>query len=166
MSLIEGLIAALLFSLSAGSSLQIWSQLSLGVMQEERHQQLADRLDAELAAIDASLRLQSRQLLQPPPCGNTAAALQALLAGRPLAAGIQRQLTVLQAEESVLLNLTVEGLPIRRQRLYLPAALGLCSATAAPVPTPPLPTLPLAAEPVSAEPVLVAPVSAAPPAEG
>lgn len=136
MTLIEVLMAALLFSLSAGSSVQIWNQLSLGVMQEERHQQLADRLDAELAAVDASLRLQSRQLLQPPPCGNTAAALHSQLAARPLAAGLQRQLRVLEGEETLLLDLAVDGLPIRRQRLYLPAALGLCSTQAAGTATP------------------------------
>lgn len=131
MNLIEVLMAALLFSLSAGSSLQIWSQLSQGVMREERHQQLADRLDAELAAVDASLRLQSRQLQQPPPCGNTATALHSQLASRPLAAGMRRQLSLLEGQEGLLLDLAVEGLPIRRQRLYLPAALGLCSASAA-----------------------------------
>lgn len=131
MSLMEVVIAAVLFTFSAGSSLQIWSQLSLGVMQQERHQQLADQLDAELAALDASLRLQSRQLLQPPPCGNSAAALRSQLSARPLAAGLQRQLTVLEGDEALLLDLAIDGLPIRRQRLYLPAALGLCSAPTA-----------------------------------
>lgn len=136
MTLLEGLIATLLFSFSAGSSLQIWSRLSAGVMQEERRQQLADRLDAELAAVDASLRLQSRQLLQLPPCGNSAAALHSQLAARPLAAGVRRQLSVLEGEEALLLDLAVDGLPIRRQRLYLPAALGLCSTQAAGTATP------------------------------
>lgn len=137
MSLIEVLIAALLFSLSASASLQIWSQLCQGVIQEERHQQLADRLDTELAALDASLRLQGRQLLQPPPCGNTGAALHSQLSARPLGAGIQRQLSISAGgsgptgDEALLLELAVDGLPIRRQRLYVPAALGLCSAPAA-----------------------------------
>lgn len=145
MSLLEGLIAALLFALSAGASLQIWSQLSVGVIQEEQQQQLADRLDAEVAAIDASLRLQSRQQLQPPPCGATVAALHDQLSTRPLAAGIQRQLTVLHADEALLLDLAVDGLRLRRQRLYMPAALGLCS----PIPSAPLPVAPAATEPLA-----------------
>jgi len=168
MSLLEALIAALLFALSAGASLQIWSQLSMGVIQEERQQQLTDQLDAELAAVEASLRLQSRQQLQPPPCGDTAAALHAQLSERPSAAGIQRQLTVLQADEALLLDLAVDGLPLRRQRLYLPAALGLCSPIptapppAAPVPTGPASTGPVAQAAAAADPLATEPLTAEP----
>lgn len=161
MSLIEALIAGLLFTISAGSSLQIWSQLCLGVLQEERHQQLADRLEAELAALDASLRLRSRQTLQQPPCGNSATTLQTLLGSRPSAEGVERRLTPLPADDGVLLELTIEGLPLRRQRLYLPAALGLCSP-AAPTPTPvpvPVPTVQIGGEPLASEPAPQAPQS-------
>lgn len=136
MNLMEVLIAALLFALSAGSSLRIWSLVSMGVMQEERQQQLADRLDGELAALEASLRLHSRQTLEPPPCGNSADSLRTLLSSRPSSAGVQRQLSLLPSQDGLLLELAIEGLPVRRQRLLLPAALGLCqplpSATAAP----------------------------------
>lgn len=129
MNLIEVLLAALLFSLSAGSSLRIWGLISMGVMQEERRQLLADRLDGELAALEASLRLQSRQALPPPPCGNTASSLQSLLSARPSPEGVQRRLTLLPADDGLLLELAIEGLPLRRQRLVLPAALGLCQST-------------------------------------
>ncbi len=135
MNLIEVLMAALLFSLSAGSSLRIWSLISMGVMQEERHQLLAERLDGELAALEATLRLQSRQVLQPPPCGNTAASLQALLSSRPSAEGVQRRLTLLPADDGLVLELAIDGLPVRRQRLLLPAALGLCHSPAVPSPS-------------------------------
>lgn len=135
MSLSEVLMAALLFSLSAGSSLRIWSQIAVGVMQEERRQQLADRLDGELAALEASLRLQSLQRLPPPPCGNSAASLRTLLSSRPSSEGVERQLSLLPAQDGLLLELAIDGLPVRRQRLVLPAALGLCQ-TAAPTPTP------------------------------
>ncbi len=126
MNLMEVLSAALLFSLSAGSSLQIWSLISIGVMQEERRQQLADRLDGDLAALEASLRLHSRQMLQPPPCGSSAASLRTLLSSHPSSAGVQRQLTLLPTQDGLLVELAIEGLPVRRQRLVLPAALGLC----------------------------------------
>lgn len=132
MSLIEVLMAALLFSLSAGSSLRIWSLISMGAMQEERRQVLADRLDGELAGLEAMLRLQSRQALQPPPCGHAAASLQALLSARPSAEGVQRRLTLLPADDGLVLELAIEGLPLRRQRLLLPAALGLCQSSPVP----------------------------------
>lgn len=140
MNLIEVLMAALLFSLSAGSSLRIWSLISMAVMQEERRQLLADRLDSELAALEASLRLQSRQTLQPPPCGNTASVLQTRLSSRPSTEGVLRRLTVLPAEDGLLLELSIQDLPVRRQRLVLPVALGLCQSTSA-TPTVPGPQL-------------------------
>jgi hypothetical protein len=127
-NLIEVLLAALLFSLSAGSSLRIWSLIAMGVTQEERRQLLADRLEGELAALEASLRLQSRQTLEPPPCGNSATTLQTLLSSRPSSAGVERRLTLLPADDGLLLELAIEGLPHRRQRLLLPAALGLCQS--------------------------------------
>ena len=139
MNLIEVLLAALLFSLSAGSSLQIWSLVAMGVTQEERRQRLADRLEGELAALEASLRLQSRQTLQAPPCGNSATTLQTMLSSRPSSQGVERRLTLLPAEDGLLLELAIEGLPHRRQRLLLPAALGLCQSPAAEAaPAPPI----------------------------
>lgn len=126
MNLAEVLMAAMLLAMSAGSSLRIWSLISVSVIQEERRQQLADRLDGELAALEASLRLQNRQGSSPPPCGNSAAALQMQLNSRPSAAGVQRQLKLLPAEDGLLLELAIDGLPFRRQRLVLPAAMGLC----------------------------------------
>lgn len=137
MNLIEVLVAATLMTLSASSTLQIWNQLSLGVLQQEQRQQLADRLDGELAALEASLRLQSQQAQPIPACGHAAPSLQALLLSRPAAAGVQRQLKLLDQEDGLLLELAIEGLPLRRQRLYLPAALGLCDAAAAAAPLAP-----------------------------
>jgi hypothetical protein len=131
-NLIEVLMATLLFSVSAGSSLQIWSLISVGMVQEERRQVLADRLESELAALEATLRLQSRQALQPPPCGNAATSVQALLSSRPSAEGVQRRLTLLPANDGLVLELAIEGLPVRRQRLLLPAALGLCQSPPVP----------------------------------
>jgi hypothetical protein len=127
MNLIEVLVASLLVSLSAVSSLGIWSQITLGVVQEERRQLLSERLEAELATLDANLRIQRRGLTTA-TCGASAAALQTSLAAQPVAAGVERRLKVLPGEDGVLLELSIEGLPLRRRRLYLPAALGLCDA--------------------------------------
>ncbi|MFM7314635.1 MAG: type II secretion system protein J [Cyanobium sp.] len=126
MSLMEVMVAALLFSMSAVSSLQIWSQVTMGVLQEERRQQLLERLDAELAAVEASLRQQKHLGLPEPICGTAADAMKTLLAARPAGDGVERQLIVLREEDSLLVEMAIEGLPIRRQRLYQPAALGLC----------------------------------------
>lgn len=127
MNLAEVLIAAVLFTLSAGSSLQIWSLISLAAVEEERRQQLADRLDGELAGLDAWLRLQAQQAVAHPPCGQSAGSLQTLLVSRAPSAGVQRQTSLLAGSDGVLLELAIEGLPLRRRRLVLPAALGLCT---------------------------------------
>lgn len=126
MNLVEVVLAGVLFTVSAGSSLQIWSLVSLGVAQEERRQQLADRLEGELVGLEALLRSQARRMLPVPTCGASAATLQALLAARTPAVGVQRQLRLLPEEDGLLVELTAEGFPLRRQRLYVPAALGLC----------------------------------------
>jgi hypothetical protein len=126
MNLVEVVLAGILLTVSAGSSLQIWSLVSLGVAQEERRQQLAERLEGELVGLEAQLRSQGRRMLPASICGASAATLQALLAARTPVAGVQRQLRLLPEEDGLLVELTAEEIPLRRQRLYVPAALGLC----------------------------------------
>ena len=126
MNLIELMVASSLVSVCALASLGLCSQISLAVLQEERRQHLADRLEGELAALEATLRLQSQRSARPSTCDIAAAELQALLASRPPGSGVQRRLQRLEREDGLLLELAIEGLPIRRQRLYMPAALGLC----------------------------------------
>lgn len=126
MNLMEVVMAALVFSVSAGSSLQIWTLMSAGVLQQEQRQRLADRLDGELAALEAMVRLQSRRQGTPVACEAGAAALRQWLLTRPLGDGVVRQVSPLPQEDGVLLQLTIAGSPGRRQRLFHPAALGLC----------------------------------------
>ena len=143
MNLLEVLMAAVLFVLSAGSSLQIWNLISSGEMQHQQRQRLADRLDVELAAVEGLLRQQARQVQALPACGQGAAPLALLIGTRPVHEGIVRRITPLDLEDGLLLELAVEGSPLRRRRLYRPAALGLCLPASPPLtPAPARPPLP------------------------
>ncbi|MFM7087281.1 MAG: hypothetical protein ACKOXO_09880 [Cyanobium sp.] len=136
MNLVDVLMAGLVFSIGAGSSLQIWSLVSVGVLQQEQRQQQADRLEEELAALEAVLRLQSRRTTPiaagelPQRCQVAAAALHTWLVSRPLGAGVERRLTMLPDGEGVLLELAHTAGTWQRQRLYHPAAHGLCPPAA------------------------------------
>lgn len=127
MNLMEVMVATLLFSVSAGSSMRIWSLISSGEAQQRQSQEQAQRLESELASVEAQLRLEAQQATALPVCGQGAAHLVALLTSRPSRPGVLRQITRLDLEDGVLLQLAGEGSPLRRQRLYRPAALGLCT---------------------------------------
>jgi type II secretory pathway component PulJ len=126
MNLIEVMLATVLFSCSAGSCLQLWGLVSLDAQRQQQRQQLAERLEAELVSLEAHLHQQPRQAQALPPCGPGPEPLRSLLAAQPVAAGVQRQISALGLEEGLLVELSIEGSSLRRQRLYRAAALGLC----------------------------------------
>lgn len=136
MNLMEVMVATLLFSVSAGSSMRIWSLISSGEARQRHQQQQAERLEAELASQEALLRQQALQATDLPICGQGADRLVALLKARPARPGVLRRITRLDLEDGVLVELASEGASLSRQRLYRPAALGLCLPfpVAAPLP--------------------------------
>lgn len=126
MNLIEVMLATVLFSCSAASCLQLWGRLCLDAQRQQQRQQQAERLEGELVALEAHLRQQPRQVQALPPCGPGPEPLRSLLTAPPAAAGVQRQIMALGLEEGLLVELSIEGSSLRRQRLYRAAALGLC----------------------------------------
>lgn len=145
MNLIEAMLAAVLFSCSAGSCLQLWGLLSLDAQRQHQRQQLAERLEGELVSLEAFLRQQPRREQALPPCGQGPEPLRSLLASRPARAGVYRQISVPGLDDALLVELSSEGSSLRRRRLYRAAALGLClpsapaaaAASASPLPSPP-----------------------------
>ena len=134
MNLMEVMMATLLFSVSAGSSMRVWSLISSGEAQQRLHREQAELLETELASQEAWLRQQALVATDLPVCGQGAERLVALLGRRPPRPGVQRRITRLDLEDGVLVELTGEHSSLLRQRLYRPAALGMCLPS--PVPSP------------------------------
>ncbi len=131
MSLMEVTVASCLLLGALSGSLQLWaSAVGMG-SSEERRQLLRERVEAELIGSEARLRFHSRALHPSADCLAQGRSLQAALAAYPLPEGLRRQLRL--QDEGPLLEVSVdaEGLQEPRQRLWSPAAFGLC-VTAAP----------------------------------
>jgi len=132
MSLTEVLVASCLLLGALSGSLQLWA-FTVGMgSEEERRQLLRERVEAELIGSEARLRLLSRAL---PPSGDCHAqghSLQAALAASPVPEGLRRQLRLQDEGPMLEVSLDAEGLGEPRQRLWSPAAFGLCATAAAP----------------------------------
>jgi hypothetical protein len=138
MSIAELLTGSVVFSLSAGASLQLWALASAATLQQERLQQRMDQADAALISADVALRRFAAAAsvgggagARGGDCGEVADRLAQELAAMPAAPGLERQLQRPGAGDRVLLSLVVEGLTVPRQRLLVPAALGLCGTPTA-----------------------------------
>lgn len=130
MNLPELLLAGLIIQAAAFGSLQLLGLAAGSGAGDRRLQAHWQQLEAELLADEQLLRRQPRPEPPSPDCSAEASRLQALLAARPLAAGLQRQAERLAAGEQLLITLTAEpaaGPTLgSRARLIDPAALGMC----------------------------------------
>ena len=132
MSLTEVLVASCLLLGALSGSLQLWAfAVGMGSI-EERRQLLREQVEAELIGSEARLRRLSRALSPSGDCQAQGRALQAALDAHPMPEGLRRQLRL--QEEGLLLEVSVdaEGLGEPRQRLWSPAAFGLCVTAAEP----------------------------------
>lgn len=126
MSLLELLTGSVVFAMAAGSSLQLWALAAAATQAQERQQQGMDAADASLLRAEAALRRLA------PSAGDCTAAADRLmgeLSATPVASGLARHLERSVGGDGVVLRLAVEGVAEPRQRLYVPAALGLCGAS-------------------------------------
>ncbi len=123
MSLLELLIGSTVFASAAGASLQLWALAGAAAVAEERQQQRMELAEAALVRAESALRR-----LAPGGVDCTTAASQVLqvLAADPLAPGLVRHLETSTSGDGVVLRLVVDGEAEPRQRLYVPAVLGLC----------------------------------------
>ncbi len=133
MTLAELLTGSVVFSLSAGASLQLWALAGAAAVRQEQLQLRLDQADAVLVGAEVALR---RLAAASPvggaePCGLIADRLVQELAAVPAAPGLARQLQRPGDGDRVLLSLAVEGTAEPRRRVFLPAALGLCGGSAA-----------------------------------
>ncbi|WP_216903375.1 hypothetical protein [Synechococcus sp. CCY 9618] len=123
MSLLEVLVGSTVFAAAAGSSLQLWALAGAAAVAEERQQERMEQAEAALLRAETALR---RLAPGGVDCSTAASQLLQVLAADPLAPGLARQLEPSATGDGVVLRLEVEGEATARQRLYVPALLGLC----------------------------------------
>ncbi|SBO43204.1 type II secretion system protein [Cyanobium sp. NIES-981] len=126
MSLVEVMVGAGVFALSAGCSLQVWSGTASWSQRAERQRQEQEQLETRLLAVQAVLQ----QHAGTPLASDCDAALAALAPRLPAQGAWVAQdggvLVVLDGAEAA-----------RRQRWFDPAAYGLCGVEAAAAPEEP-----------------------------
>jgi hypothetical protein len=122
-SLIELLTGSVLFTATAGSSLQLWALAGAAAVAEQRQQERLEQAEAALTRAETSLRALAPSAGD---CTTATAQLLQALAAQPLAPGLARQLEVSPSGDGVVLRMAVAGEAEPRQRLYAPAAFGRC----------------------------------------
>lgn len=139
MNIADVLIGSLVFSLASGSSLQLTAGMGRSLVAQRADQERMERIEAELLAADQRLRQAAAQLSGADascadPAGLMVALIQASLQaplGEPLPAGMERHLEVVSPQQ-VRLSFSGAGTAVSRQRLFTPAAYGLCMAGVGP----------------------------------
>lgn len=124
MSLLELLIGSTVFASAAGASLQLWALAGAAAVAEERQQERMEQAETALLRAETSLRGLAPSAGD---CTAAAAQLQQVLAADPLAPGLVRELETSASGDGVVLRVVVNGEATPRQRLYVPAVLGLCA---------------------------------------
>ncbi len=125
MNLIEVVVAAALFLGACSGAAQMGASSAQAMTQGRLQGQQLEQIEAQFLAAAALLRQ-----VEPSPdrtCDAAAQQLQSQLAASlpPVEAGVVRQLSLVPGSIHLQLTLAGEG-GLRRQRLYSPAAAGLC----------------------------------------
>ena len=145
MNFADVLIGSLVFTLASGSSLQLTAGMGRSLLAQRADRERSERIELELLAADQRLRQGAAQLSSSDPaCADPAglmvALIQASLTPAPLTpaseqqprpAGLERQLEVVSPQQ-VRLSFSGAGTAVSRQRLFTPAAYGLCMAGVTP----------------------------------
>jgi hypothetical protein len=127
MTMTEVTMAAVILMGASSASLQIWSSSMAEIHNAQRRQLALNRIDGELII----LQQQWQQLAQhgplAPACLAASEQLLAVLQQTPQSAGVERELTLLPAEEGLMVLLRDQNEPgAQRQPLVKPGALRLC----------------------------------------
>ena len=134
MSLLEVIVASSVFLGACSGAAQIGAASAQAITQQRQQSQQLEQIEAQLLAVAPVMqaaRAEAPQGLVGSDCGAVAAWMQDRLAADlpPAGAGLERQLSLSAAGDAVQLTLAVPGGP-QRQRLFSPAAFGLCGNAA------------------------------------
>jgi hypothetical protein len=127
MTMAEVMLAALILMGAASASLQIWSKSMVEINSAQRRQLALNRIDGELILLQHHWQKLAQYGLLDPSCRAASEQLLAKLQQTPPTAGVDRQITLLTAEEGLLVSLRDQSEPrARREQLVKPGALRLC----------------------------------------
>jgi hypothetical protein len=146
MSLLEVLLAGVLFFGSSTASLLIWSRALATLAADGQRAERVEILEAELQSLESRLRDPALLGSAALSCEQRLQQLVQALEGVPPQPGVGRQ--ILKGAASLPLQVQVEAGGMKRQRSYDPAAFGGCSL---PPPSPPTP-VPVGFSPFAAPP--------------
>jgi hypothetical protein len=130
MTLLESVVASLLFASVATASLGIWSLGLTAEASRSAQERSLDRLDAELNAVDLHLRTTGTAAPAGGHCPTALLTMVAAVASVPTGEGVVRQVAADDAGEGVWVTVAAEGRPADRRRWFSPAALGFCDGGA------------------------------------
>jgi len=130
MTLLESVVASLLFASVATASLGIWSLGLTAEASRAAKERSLDRIDAELNAVDLRLRTAGTAATPGGDCSTAQQTLVAAVESVPAAEGVVRQVAADGGGEGVWVSVAAEGRPADRRRWFSPAALGMCGGGA------------------------------------
>ena len=127
MNLIEVVVAAALFLGACSGAAQMGASSAQAMTKGRQQGQQLEQIEAQFLAAAALLRQVEPSSDRNLTCDAAAQLLQSQLAASlpPVEAGVVRQLSLVPGSIHLQLTLAGEG-GLRRQRLYSPAAAGLC----------------------------------------
>jgi len=127
MTMAEVTLAAVILMGASSASLQIWSSSMAEIHSAQQRQLAMNRIDGELILLQKHWQELAQHGPLAPACLAASEQLLAKLQQAPQAAGVERELTLLPAEEGLLVSLRDQSEPhARRQQLIKPGALRLC----------------------------------------
>jgi len=134
MTLLEVMLASVLFFASSTASLLTWSRAVAVLEADGRRAERLEGLEAELQAAEMRLRDPALQASPAVPCAAVRQALVQALEREPAAAGVVRQIATGEGGQPLRLQLAASEL--RREREYDPAAFGGCTHGSSPADSP------------------------------
>lgn len=129
MTLSEVLMASLLLCGSVAASSRLEVSVVAAAMEEEQRQELRERVEAELAAVESQLAQRVGGAVPAVACADSVGQWLRDLAALPAAEGLQRRQAQVTGQALLQVEVDAEGLNEPRRRQYSPAAFGLCGAT-------------------------------------
>ncbi len=131
MQLVEVMVAATVFAIATGSSVQLWSRAALGSQQVEMHQQQGERIELDRLQLQARWQAELRQPAGP-ACVVSPAQLITVAERVPVPPQLRRDVAPIDQGSALRVRWWVEESPaVARERLFTPAGLGLCDPLAA-----------------------------------
>lgn len=126
MQLVEVMVAATVFAMATGSSVQLWSRAALGSQQVEIHQQQGERIELDRLQLQARWHAGLRQPAGP-ACAVSPAQLVKVAERVPVPPQLRRDVTPVDQGSALRVRWSGEASPaLARERFFTAAGLGLC----------------------------------------